>query len=462
MNVPWSRGKWQRVLVYGWGISGLAAARFLRRRGVEVVAVDRRGPAALAAEVAAQWAAQGGLAWLPGEDAELPAGIDGVVVSPGVRADRPLLAAALARGIPVVAEIELAFPFLNGPLVAITGSNGKSTTTAMTGALLAAAGRPVEVCGNIGTALCARLEGPAGRVFVVEVSSFQLEAIDTFRPRAATILNLSPDHLDRHGGMAGYAAAKRRITGRQTAEDTLVLNADDPAVVDIESRAQRVWFSRRDKVAAGCTLEAGEVVGADGEALFAAADVPLAGPHNLENAMAAALLARSLGVSPADIARGLRSFRGLPHRMQPVATIGGVDFLDDSKGTNLDSTARGLEGFADRTVHLILGGRSKGADFALIAGMVARKAKRVYLIGEAAAEIESKLGSLVSCDRSQTLERAVAAAAHEARAGETVLLSPACASFDQFRDFNHRGDEFQRLVRSLPPPASAAARAECA
>jgi UDP-N-acetylmuramoylalanine--D-glutamate ligase len=449
MNTPWSHGEWRRVLVYGLGISGLAAARFLRQQGVEVVAVDRRGPAALGEDVATELAADGGLSWLSREDAELPAGIDGVVVSPGVPANRSLLAAARARGLPVVAEIELAFPFLNGPVVAITGSNGKSTTTAMTGALFAAAGRQVEVCGNIGTALCARIEGVAGRIFVVEASSFQLEAIDTFRPRAATILNLSPDHLDRHAGMAGYAAAKRRITLRQTAADTLVLNADDAAVAGLDSDARRAWFSREQKVPAGCHLSGGEVLDAGGETLFATADVPVAGPHNLENAMAAALLARALGAATGDIARGLRSFRGLPHRMQSAATIGGVEFIDDSKGTNLDSTARGLEGFADRSVHLILGGRNKGADFSAIAGIVARKTRRVYLIGEAAAEIEARLGTAASTVRSQTLDRAVAAAANEARPGETVLLSPACASFDQFRDFNHRGDEFQRLVHAL-------------
>jgi UDP-N-acetylmuramoylalanine--D-glutamate ligase len=451
LHGPWSERPWRRALVYGLGASGLAAARLLRRHGVEVVGVDRRPiTPGVALEPAPDFA------FLPEASAAAIdwSGLDGVVLSPGVPVRAPLVTAARAHGLPVIAEVELAFPFLSGPVVAITGSNGKSTTTAMTGALLRAAGMAVEVCGNIGVPLCDTVEGPAGRVFVVELSSYQLETTDRFHPRAAAYLNLSPDHLDRHGDLAAYGAAKQRIFLRQAGGDVSVVNADDPWTRAAATAARRRSFSRRGPVEDGCYLDAGGVVerrpGAATRELFAAGDVPVPGPHNVENAMAAALLAVAIGAPVAAIRAGLRTFRGLPHRLAKVRTLDGVDFYDDSKGTNLDATAKSLEGFADGTVHLILGGRGKGTDFRELGEIVARKARRLYLIGETAAEIEAALGALVPAIRSGTLERAIADAAEAAGRGETVLLSPACASFDQFRDFNHRGDEFERLVGLLP------------
>lgn len=451
LSGPWSERPWRRVLVYGMGLSGLAAARFLRRHGVEVTGVDRRpeavkGAGALDFEV-----------WAEERAAEIDLeGYDGVVVSPGVPPARPLLAAARARSLPVVAEVELAFPFLEGPVVGISGSNGKSTTTAMTGALLAASGVTAEVCGNIGVPLCDRVAGPPGRVFVVELSSYQLEATDRFHPRAAALLNVSPDHLDRYGALEAYAAAKRRLFLRQSDGDVSVVNADDPWTAAAATAARRRAFSRRGPVADGCFVDGGAVIerqpGGAERQLFSTADVPVPGPHNLENAMAAALLAAALGTPAAAIGAGLRAFRGLPHRLERVREIDGVAFYDDSKGTNLDATAKSLEGFGDASVHLILGGRNKGADFRDLGAIVGRKARKVYLIGEAAAEIARALEQRapgLPLARAGTLERAVAAAAQDAGPGEVVLLSPACASFDQFRDFNHRGDEFQRLVREL-------------
>jgi UDP-N-acetylmuramoylalanine--D-glutamate ligase len=450
MRVPWSPAEWRHVLVYGLGLSGRAAARLLLGRGVSVLGVDEKREEDLHL---------GGLADDPGFEllagrklAGLPEAVDGVVVSPGVPMGRPLLEDARRRGVPVVAEVELAFPFLDGPVLAVTGSNGKSTTTAMTGAMLRAAGMAVEVCGNIGRPLAEVVDGPRGRLFVVELSSFQIEGIATFRPRAAALLNLSEDHLDRYPSLAAYGAAKKRLFRDMGADGVAVANADDPATVDLATAARRRLFSRLAPVPDGCHLDGGRVVevapgGAPGE-LFAAADVPLAGVQNLENAMAAALLARAAGAAPAAIRAGLRTFRGLPHRLERVGEAAGVAWYDDSKGTNPGATAKAIEGFADGTVHLILGGRNKGADLAALVPAVRRKARRAYLIGEAAEELARALGDAVPHEAAGTLDRAVAAAAAAARPGDAVVLSPACASFDQFRDFNHRGEVFQGLVRA--------------
>ena len=450
--------RWRRAAIYGLGLSGTAAARLLRRRGVEVVGFDRRPAAALDL---GELAGDPGVEVVAGADPErLPAGVDALVLSPGVPPDRPLVADARRRGVPVVAEVELAFPLLDGPVAAITGSNGKSTTTALTGSILRAAGIPAEVCGNIGEPLSARIEGRPGRVFVVELSSFQLEAIDTFHARAAALLNLAPDHLDRYRDLGDYLAAKRRIFGRQDAADVAVLNADDPASSASPTHARRRLFSRRAAVGDGCFLHGERVIEtAPGEGqreLFARADLPLAGEHNVENAMAAALLARAMGAPPEAVRAGVRGFAGLPHRMQLVAEAGGVAWYDDSKGTNAAATARSLEGLPDGRVHLILGGRAKGEDPAALYAEVAAKARRVYLIGEAADDLARGLAGAAPLERSGTLERAVAAAAAAVRPGDIVLLSPACASFDQFRSYAHRGEEFRRLVAAILDPAAAA------
>ncbi|MFN7942599.1 MAG: UDP-N-acetylmuramoyl-L-alanine--D-glutamate ligase [Thermoanaerobaculia bacterium] len=449
---------WTRALVLGMGRSGTAAARLLRARGVEVVAVDRRAAAALDL---GELAADPGVRWqLGADDVSLPRDVDAMVVSPGVPAGHPLWVTARAQGLPVVGEIELAFAALEGPVCAITGSNGKSTTTAMTGHLLAAAGLAVEVCGNIGVALSERVPGPRGRIFVVELSSFQLEAIARFRPHAAAFLNLSPDHLDRHGSLAAYLDAKRRIFANMTADDIAVLNADEPEVAATVVAARRRFFSRQRPIDDGCHLAGDAVVevapGARPAALFSPADVPLLGPHNLENAMAAALLARAMGAPVAAIAPALRTFRGLPHRVARVASAGGVDWYDDSKGTNVAATARSLEGFADGSVHVILGGRNKGADLSWIRGIVARKARAAYLIGESAADFARALAGAVPLVEAGTLAAAVERAAAAARPGEVVLLSPACASFDQFRDYVDRGEQFERLARCAAGAAEAA------
>ncbi len=468
----------ERVFVLGLGLSGTAAARLLRKRGIGVVASDRRSAREIGAD---------DLARDPGVElrfsdssAELPAGLDALVVSPGVGLDHPLLRAAANRGLPIVAEVELAWSYLAGAdangandatVVGITGSNGKSTTTAMTGALLAGAGFTVEVCGNIGRPLAAVVDGPPDRIFVVELSSFQLETIVHFRPRAAALLNISPDHLDRHGDLAGYLAAKQRIFLNQGTADIAVLNADESEVAASRTAARKRFFSTATTspggfAGDGCGLVGEEVRersdGVDGELLFTRRDLRLPGLHNVENAMAAALLARAVGASAGAIAPALAAFSGLPHRVERVAEAGGVAYVDDSKGTNVAATARSLEGFADASVHVILGGRNKGADFRFLREIVTRKARCAYLIGESAADLELSLSGAVACARAETLAAAVGMAAAAARPGETVLLSPACASFDQFRDYVDRGRQFAAMARGLAAagalPGSSGAR----
>lgn len=483
MKTPWSKsggdGVWRRALVYGLGLSGRAAAAFLRSRGVEVWAVDRRsagelelGP--LAADPFFHLLAEPEGAQLPGVGL---GDLDGVVLSPGVPADKPLLTAARQLGLPLVAEVELAFPFLDGPLVGITGSNGKSTTTAMTGALLRHAGFDAVTCGNIGEPLCGFLSGEPrpGRIYVAELSSFQLEGTRTLRPRAAVLTNLSPDHLDRHGSLEAYLEAKLRLFANQGADDVAVLNADDEPLAGVAARlaagltgglAVRCrTFSRRGPVEDGCFVQGGRVIEARPEGpreLFALADVPIPGGHNVENAMAAALLALALGAPAESLASGLRAFRGLPHRIEKVRERGGVTWYDDSKGTNQASTLGALDGFAAGRLLLILGGRFKGGELETLACAAAQKARHTYLIGESMAVFAAALAAAgAPYSEAGTLARTVELAAAEARPGDAVLLSPACASFDQFANYHDRGLTFQRLVNALPAivePAAAETR----
>lgn len=473
---------WRRVLVYGLGLSGRSAAELLRHLGVAVLGIDgRSGDEVVLGDLAADPEVR---LLLGGEPEELPAdeawdGLDAVVVSPGVPAERPLLRAARERGLPVLGEVELAhrclvsaFPESAFPnparILGITGSNGKSTTTALTAAMLKAGGLEAEACGNIGQPLAAVVlealngigEGDGPPICVVELSSFQLDTIEHFRPRAAALLNFSPDHLDRHGDFAAYRAAKLRLFARQEADDLAVLNADDPLVAEaatgLAGRVRR--FSRRGPVADGCWADGDRVleVGPGLEEpleLFRTSDSRLRGVHNLENAMAAALLARACGVEPSAIRRGLGEVGGLPHRLEQVRERAGVVWFDDSKGTNPAATLKSLEGFEDGRVLLILGGIFKGGDLSELCEVVARKARRAYLIGEAAEifdrQLRSMPGMTTELVRTGTLERAVAEADRDARPGDVVVLSPACSSFDQFANFAQRGRVFQSLVHAL-------------
>ncbi len=456
MTIPWHEQHWRRALVYGLGISGRAAAAVLRHRGIEVVALDER---AMVGTELGPLAGDPGVELMLGPPPEsLPSGLDAVVVSPGVPLNRPLLQAARDAGLPVLAEVELAFPLLDGPVIGITGSNGKSTTTALAGAMLRAGGHRVEVCGNIGEALTARLSEMVGevpgRIFVVELSSFQLETIDRFHPQAAALLNLTPDHLDRHADFAAYRDAKVALFRSQVGDDLAVLNAGDPEVADLPLTARCRYFASRGTVRDGCHLQGDTVVevvpGGEASVLFERQDMPLPGLHNLENAMAAALLARSFGVAAKTIRRAVQGFCGLPHRLEWVGQRHGVDWYDDSKGTNLAATVRSLEGFADNSVHIILGGIYKGGDLTELCEAVERKACRAYLIGQAAPTFGEALAARqVAHEHCGELASAVGRASETASVGQCVLLSPACSSFDQFPNFAERGRVFKRLVRAL-------------
>jgi UDP-N-acetylmuramoylalanine--D-glutamate ligase len=386
------------VLVLGLARSGLAAAAALERRGVEVVRADR--------ELGND------------EDVGLVKGVGLLVKSPGVPAEAPLVAGARERGVPVWSEIELGSRLLPNPILGVTGTNGKTTTAEWLGFMLGA-----PVAGNVGRAL-SELDGEVEpeQLVVVELSSFQLEDIDRFRPRIAVLLNLEPDHLDRHGSFKAYRDAKLRIFENQTEADTAVVPRD----LDHELRAQRVEFAAYDRLPAEPSLR---------------------GAHNRENAAAAVAAARAAGAGEEEIVRGLRDFRGVPHRLELVAERGGVGYVNDSKATNVAATLRALAAYEDEPVRLILGGSRKGEDFAPLAAALGPNVRAVYVIGETADELARAIPDTI---RAGDLATAVERAATAAQPGEVVLLSPACASYDQFRDFEERGEEFKRLVANLP------------
>jgi UDP-N-acetylmuramoylalanine--D-glutamate ligase len=437
------QARWQRALVVGLGVSGVDACRLLRAAGVEVRAVDRQSAQELAFRLAEL--PEGVEVRLGEVGEEVLDGVDVVVLSPGVPPTAPLVLAAQARGIPVLPEVELAFRFAGEtPIVGITGSNGKSTVTELVGHILRTAGRRVAVGANLGPAASGLVLRGGWDVMVWELSSFQLELVQTLRPAVAVFLNLSPDHLDRHPSLEAYLAAKAKIFAFQRPQDHAVLNADDPLVAALEVFSLRHTFSLRDK-AAEAHLDGAHLM-LQGKVLLARQALPLPGEHNVANALAAALACRLLGLSREEIVAGLRTARPLPHRHELVAELDGVRYVDDSKGTNVGAVVAGLSGYPAKRVHLILGGLGKGQDFRPLREAVAAKAVRVYLIGQAAEAIAAALGDAVPVEMCGTLEEAVRRARKCALPGDVVLLSPACASFDQFRDYAHRGHEFARLV----------------
>jgi UDP-N-acetylmuramoylalanine--D-glutamate ligase len=411
---PLPPGPW---LVVGLARSGLAALEVLRLQGEEARGVDRR----------------------QGDDE--PAALDGVravVKSPGVPAQAPVIAAARERGLAVLGEVELAWRLMPNEFVAVTGTNGKTTTTELIGHIHREAGLPVAVAGNVGTALSSLVgHVPDAATVVCEVSSFQLEDAVEFAPEGAVLLNLAPDHLDRHGTFEAYTRAKLRVFAHQGNDDVAVAPLG-LGVEDLGGCARRVCFG--DGPQAELSDRAGHLWWAD-EPLLAVEELPLRGLHNRRNAMAAAAMCLARGIEPDAVRAGLRTFAGVEHRLEDVATIDGVLYVNDSKATNVDSTLVALASF-DAPVHLILGGQGKGQDFEPLREPVAARCAGVYLIGEDAEEI----GAVVGGERCETLQRALDAAATAARPGEVVLLSPACASFDQFEDFEARGRAFKEMV----------------
>lgn len=442
----------KHVLVVGLARTGIATALFCAARGAHVTATEERSESQIA-ETAAKLRAAGIALELGGHQSPTFVLQDLIVPSPGVPLMMPALASARAIGIPVWSEMELAWRFLRGRLVCITGSNGKTTTTSLVGQILETAGLPVQVAGNIGTPLISRVDVSSDAGFtVVEASSFQLESIAAFRPDIAVLLNLTPDHLDRHGSFEEYSRAKARIFENQAEGDAAVLNADDAVAPQYAPSGPQVfWFSRQRRVDSGCFLRGDEIVfRRDGSEtiLFHRADIGLRGDHNVENVLAAAAAATLAGVEPAAIAEGVRSFAGVEHRIEFVAAISGVEYFNDSKATNVDATLKALDAFSGNLL-VILGGKDKGSDYAILRTGLRQHARMVLLIGAAAGKIEAQLGGVVPVERAGTMERAVELAAEHARPGDTVLLAPACASFDQFESYEHRGRVFKQLVRGL-------------
>jgi len=444
--------KGKRVLVVGLARTGIATALFCAGRGARVTATEER-PQSQVAETAAKLLAAGVGLELGGHREATFLAQDLIVPSPGVPLSTPPLAAARAAGVPIWSEIELAWRFLRGRVVCITGSNGKTTTTSLVGHILETSGFPVQVAGNIGTPLISRVdETTDASITVVEASSFQLEAIAEFRPDVAVFLNLTPDHLDRHASMEEYGRAKARVFENQGEQDSAVLNADDAGAAQYApSRPQLFWFSREKRVASGCSMRGEEIVfrrdGAE-TILLRREDIGLRGGHNLENVLAAATAAVLAGASPSAIAGGVRSFAGVEHRLEYVATIGGVAYFNDSKATNVDATLKALDAFSS-SLFVILGGKDKGSDYTILRTPLKQRARMVLLIGAAADKIESQLGGVVPVERAGTMARAVEIASGRAREGDTVLLAPACASFDQFENYEHRGRVFKQLVEQL-------------
>jgi UDP-N-acetylmuramoylalanine--D-glutamate ligase len=439
------RGK--RVTVAGAARSGIAAAELLASRGAHVTLSDTKAELADADRLRQR----GVSIELGGHVMETFTDADLVVLSPGVALDQPTVNAARNRGVPVIGEIELAFRWLQGRVIAITGTKGKSTTTALTGRMLEAAGFKVTVGGNIGAPLSAQVPvSTPDTVHVVEASSFQLEQIDTFHPWIAVMLNFSPDHLDRHPTVETYAAAKGRIFENQTPDDWAVINADDPTLLDLarRGRAAHRLFSRTRALEEGTVLDEGWIVERRKGAatrLVPTSAIQLLGPHLVSDVMAAATVGAIAGAKPAAMTSAVESFRGLEHAMELVANIDGVRFVNDSKATNVESALRSIESF-DRGLVPIIGGRFKGGDLRLLREPLQRRAKAVVAIGESRARVREALEGAVEVREADSLENAVVQAFALARPDGVVLLAPACASFDMFRDYAERGQRFKDEV----------------
>jgi len=442
----------KRALVVGLGKSGVASALFMKAHGACVTVSDTKSGDELRNEIPVLLD-HGITVETGGHGDRTFRGQDLIVVSPGVPVDAPPLVQARSLGETVIGEIELAAQFLPGPVIAITGSNGKTTTTTLAGEVMAAAGFPVLVGGNIGTPAISLAErAKSDTVIVLEVSSFQLETIQTFCPKVAVVLNVTPDHLDRHRTFEIYVDAKARIFENQQTSEFAVLNADDPTCVAMAKRtkAQVFWFSRQKEVERGAWVRDGNILFRDGTGqreVLLVSEIPLKGAHNLENVLAAVCAGALMGCGPEKIRQAVHDFKAVEHRLEFVATVGGVDYYNDSKATNVDATIKALESFP-ANIHLILGGKDKGSDYTVLNDLIRQRVKRIYTIGAAAAKIESQVKG-AEVVHAETLENAIRKVHAVAKAGDVVLLAPACASFDQFKSYEHRGRLFKEIVRGL-------------
>jgi UDP-N-acetylmuramoylalanine--D-glutamate ligase len=446
--------KGKRVLVVGLGKSGVAAALFLQARGARVSVSDAKTEEELRSEIPALLdkgitVETGGHGNRTFRDQDL------IVVSPGVPYDVAQLQQARTQGVPVIGEVELASRFLKGHIVAITGSNGKTTTTALTGEVISMGGYESLVGGNIGTPAISLVGEATDDTFsVLEISSFQLETIESFHPQIAVVLNVTPDHLDRHRTFQAYVAAKARIFENQASQDYAVLNADDPTCLRLadDARAHTRFFSRKGEIKHGAYVKEGKILWRDPEAgeqeIMPVSAITLKGAHNLENVLAAVCVGRLVNVEPHRIRRAVEEFKAVEHRLEFVASIRGVDYYNDSKATNVDATIKALESFP-AGIHIILGGKDKGSDYSVLNPLLKARTRRVYTIGAAAPKIESQIAGAAEIVHADTLENAVRRAAEAAVPGDVVLLAPACASFDQFQNYEHRGRVFKEAVAAL-------------
>ena len=450
----------KRVLVVGIGKSGISAAMFLRGLGARVTVSDTRSAVALAEQIptlldAGIMVESGGHGLLTFRRQDL------IVISPGVPLDTPEVKQVIGYGLPVIGELELASRYLHGSVVAVTGSNGKTTTTSLIGKIFADSGKPTQVGGNIGLPVIELIAGSADEtVNVLEVSSFQLETTEQFHPRIAVILNITPDHLDRHGSFEKYVDAKEKIFANQTPEDALVLNADDVTTQMCAAHAQSqgkptvYWFSGTKIVRQGAFVRDGVVCwiekeGAKTEPVLPVSEIGLKGAHNVENVLAAVCAARLYGIEAEKIRTAVASFKAVEHRLEYVCTSNRVEYFNDSKATNVDAAIKAVASFKG-CVHLILGGKDKDSDYTQMNEVLTGRVKTVYTIGSAAEKIERQLAGVVKIVAAGTLASAVAKAAQAAVAGDVVLLAPACSSFDQFENYEHRGRVFRQLVMDLP------------
>jgi UDP-N-acetylmuramoylalanine--D-glutamate ligase len=448
----------KRVLVVGLARTGVATSLFAAGYGATVTATDSK-PEAELRDTAAKLRGAGVRLALGTHPPELFLEQDLIVISPGVPAKLATLEAARAKGIPVWSEIELAWRFLRGKLIAITGSNGKTTTTALVTHILKTSNIPTLVGGNIGTPLLALVESSAdSTVTVAEISSFQLETIEKFRPEIGVLLNLTPDHLDRHASFDEYARAKLRLFENQLDRDAAILNADDPEVtMRMPSGPHIYWFSRQKRVAAGAFLRDNQIIlRHDGSEfpVIRTEEIPLRGNHNLENVLAGCTAAYLAGAEPGAITKGIKTFRGVEHRLEFVAEIAGVKFYNDSKATNTDAAIKAVEAFHEPLI-VIVGGKDKGCDYTTLREPLRERARLTILIGAAAEKIAAHLAGAVALERAGTLDRALDLAREMARPGDIVLLAPACASFDQFDNYEHRGRFFKELVAKIAAQSAA-------
>ena len=422
-----------KVAVVGMARSGVAAVELLRQKSAIVRAIDLKPAEGV----------------LPQTDASLE-GVDLIVLSPGVPADAQVIARARYRGVRVIGDLELASWFLQGEIIGITGSNGKTTTTALTGHILQSSGIAAQVGGNIGTPPCSMVEtSRAGQWNVLELSSFQLETAETFRAKIGSALNVTPDHLDRHYTLENYAEMKARLFTNQREGDFAVLNADDPICRGYASRGagKTYWFSSTQTVSPGAYLY-GDSIQLEGAPLMKIREIPLRGMHNVENVMAAAVMTRLAGATPEQIRAAVMTFPGVEHRIEFVRELAGVKWYNDSKATNVDATLKAIAAF-DGGLWIILGGKDKNSDYAPLASALAPKARAALLIGAAAEKIEAQLRGSVPLVQCGTIGNAIEQARAQAQRGDTVLLAPACASFDQFENYEHRGRVFKQLVGEI-------------